>query len=409
MKNTLKYSLPLTAAILLAGCGSSSNDDSTTSPDNDSAQTFNQSAEWVIKPAAGSSTCFDFDSNGEVACEGTVWDMKLELGTGPRDSAQFYTNSGPLASGKGGALGDLFNFTWAELQTMQDTATAPSGDPLMGPMFLTDSMDNAFASDNAFGGAVFEYHAQKILPKYSVFLVTLDNSQGYSADSTKVYAVQFSDYYGGDSGNASGHPKLRFTQLADASQTVQEVQLDASKDWTYLNLTTGAEVTKSDTWHLGFNRYNVIANSGDSGTGTVGTFKAQQVDGFYDAEGEVKLDALTDSDLIAAAKTLLTDNTDWATPAAAKDWQTDTLVSALNPEYKKVVFQPVPGNMKMNLDYGFYSYFVGIEGHADHSFGANPENGVLLRSGDGNSYARVHLSSITDGQYRFNFDVAPAK
>ena len=43
----------------------------------------------------------------------------------------------------------------------------------------------------------------------------------------------------------------------------------------------------------------------------------------------------------------------------------------------------------MQLDYGFYSYYVGIDGHANHSFGANPERGVLLRSGEGSSYARA--------------------
>lgn len=403
MNKYLKYGLPLAAAMLLVGCGgSSSNDDKDPITDTDNVQAFTSSATWAIKPEAGSSACFDFDRNSEVACEGTDWDMQLKLGAGPRDSTQFYTNSGPLASGKGGALGDTFNFSWAELASMQDTANAPSGDPLLGPMFLSDSMDNAFASDNAFGGAVFEYHEQKILPKYSVFLVTLDNSQDYSADSDKIYAVQFSDYYGGASGNASGYPKLRFVQLSDSNARVQEKQLNASSAWTYLNLATGAEVTKSDTWHLGFNRYNVIANSGASGTGTVGTFLAQTAAGFYDADGKVDPAKLTDSTLIATAKTLLTNNADWATPTAAKDWKKDTLVSALNPDYQ--------GSVMTGLDYGFYLYTGMNADHPAgvHKFVANPDNGVLLRSGDGKSYARVHLTSITEGLYTFEFDVAPA-
>ena len=405
MNKIFKLGLPLATAILLVGCGgSSSSDDSTppTQPEADSAQKFTSTAQWVITPTAGSSACFDFNSNAETACEGTSWDMKLALGTGARDSAQFYTNSGPLATGKGGALGDTFNFTWAELKSMQDTATAPSGDPLLGPMFLSDSMDNAFASDNAFGGAVFEYHAQKILSKYSVFLVTLDSSEDYSAASSNIYAVQFSDYYGGATGKDSGYPKLRFVQLSDSSASVQEKQLDASSAWTYLNLATGAEVTKDDTWHLGFNRYNVISNSGASGNGTVGTFVAQTAAGFYDAEGNVDPAKLTDSSLIATAKTLLTNKADWATPSAANDWKKDALVSALNPDYQ--------GNVMTGLDYGFYLYTGMNADHPAgvHKFVANPDNGVLLRSGDGKSYARVHLTTITDGQYTFDFDVAPA-
>lgn len=406
MNKQIKYSLPLAAAILLIGCGgSSSNNDSasTPEPEIESVQKFTQNAQWIIKPTAGSSTCFDFDNNAETTCQGTAWDMKLALGTGARDSAEFYTNSGPLAAGKGGALGGTFNFTWAELESMEDTTTSPNGDPLLGPMFLSDSMNNAFASDNAFGGAVFEYHAQKILSKYSVFLVTLDNNEDYSEASDNIYAVQFSDYYGGASGKDSGYPKLRFVQLSDANATIQEKQLNASSRWTYLNLVTGAEVTKNDTWHLGFNRYNVITNSGASGNGKVGTFAAQTADGFYDSEGNVDPAKLTDASLITAAKSLLTDSSGWKTPDTAKDWKKDTLVSALNPAYQ--------GSVMTGLDYGFYSYTGMNADHPAgmHKFVANPENGVLLRSGDGKSYARVHLTNIVDGQYTFDFDVAPAK
>src|SRR5690554_1680456 len=82
MNKQIKYGLPLAAAILLIGCGgSSSNDDSASTPESEieSVQKFTQNAQWIIKPTAGSSTCFDFDNNAETTCQGTAWDMKLLL------------------------------------------------------------------------------------------------------------------------------------------------------------------------------------------------------------------------------------------------------------------------------------------------------------------------------------------
>lgn len=179
-------------------------------------QAFTSAAEWVFTPAAGSSTCFDFDSNAEVACTESTWDMKQSLGTGARDSVQFYTNSGPVAGGKGGALGDTFNFTWAELASMTNASTDPDGVSILSPMFLVDSMSNAFTDSGTYGA--FQYSNQKILSKYSVYLVTTDNSAAYSATSGNIYAVQLADYYGGATGNASGYPKIRYVKVSDLAK-----------------------------------------------------------------------------------------------------------------------------------------------------------------------------------------------
>lgn len=404
MNKTLTLTLPL-AAIVLVGCGGSSSSDNN-GPDTGglptTKQEFTSSATWVLTPVAGSSACFDFDANAEVTpCEGTAWDMRIKQGSGQRDTPQFYTNSGPLAAGKGGALGDTFNFSWKQLQGMKDTSTSPDGDPLLGPMFLTDSMDNAFASDNAFGGEAFAYVNQKILSKYSVFLISLDNTAAYDANSADIYAVQFVDYYGGATGSTSGYPKVRYAKLSDLTN-VKEVSINASTNWAYFDLTTGEVTEKAGTWQLGFNRYNIITNSGDSGSGSVGSFLAQKANGFYNEDGSVKTDKLTDATLIANAKALLTNNSGWSTPSAADKWVKDSLTSALNPAYQ--------GNVQTGLDYGFYLYTGLNASHPAgvHKFVANPENGVLLRSGEGNSYARVHLTNIENGQYTFNFEVAPA-
>lgn len=406
MQRSLTLALPLAAAISLVGCGggsSSQNDDELdTGGLPTTQQEFTSSATWVVTPTAGNSTCFDFDANNDVNCDGTAWDMKISLGSGSRDTAKFYTNSGPKAAGKGGALGDTFNFSWEELQAMKDTSTAPDGNPLLGPMFVSDNMSNGFTDTGAYGA--FEYSSQKILSKYSVFLVTTDHSEAYSANSDNIYAVQLVNYYGGDTGSKSGYPEVRYVKLSELGTegAVKTEQVDASTSWAYLDLTTGSTTTQNGSWHLGFSRYNIITNSGDSGSGKTGTFEAQKAAALYADDGSVIKDKLTDSSFIDEAKKLLTNSADWATPAAASNWKKDTLKSALNPDYK--------GKVMAGLDYGFYFYTGLNEAHpaGKHAFIANPDNGVLLRSGDGKSYARVHLTNIDAGQYTFEFDVAPA-
>ncbi len=397
------------AAIPLAACGGASDNKNTTDKDTPSTkveQSFSAKAQWAITPKAGETTCFDFDSNKDVACEGGAWDMKLVMGSGSRATPQFYTNSGPLSAGKGGALGDTFNYSWEDLQKFPNATLDNKNQPILGPMFVMDSMNNGFSGSGTYGA--FEYTNQKMLSKRSVYLITSKNTEPYSADSSDIYAVQLVDYYGGSTGSESGYPKLAYVKLSEmaSADAVKEISINAKDGWAYLDLGTGTIVAKEAAWHLGFNRYNIVTNSGATGTGTVGSFEAQKVADFYDASGKVLVDKLSDATLIAATKNLLTSNSAWATPSAANKWQKDTLKSALNPAYKSVGEMAPPA--RMQLDYGFYSYYVGIDGHANHSFGANPERGVLLRSGEGSSYARVHLSSIVDGIYTFDFDVAPA-
>ena len=414
MTHYAKLALPLASALLLAACGGAS--DSKTSgstgdkdngkPPAASVQSFSAKAQWALKPTAGSTTCFDFDSNKDVACEGSAWDMKASLGTGSRDSVQFFTNSGPKATGKGGALGDTFNFTWAQLAELKDTSKMPDGNPLLSPMFIIDSMNNAFASDNAYGGTAFEYAEQKIHVKYPVYLVTLNSAEAYSASSSNIYAVQLAGYYGGDTGNKSANIKVRYVKLSELGNdgAVKEVSVDASQGWAYLDLTTGATVAADGTWQLGMNRYNVVTNSGASGSGTVGSFVAQELDEFYADDGKVIVAKLSDPTLVDKAKNMLTNNSAWDTPEKASEWEKDTLKSPLNPTPKDLVMNPP---VEVKQDYGFFT-FTGKPMQSSFVFTANPERGVLLRSGEGNSYARVHLSSIAEGIYTFDFDVAPA-
>jgi hypothetical protein len=334
--------------------------------------------------------------------------MKVTQGDGSRDYPKFFTNSSPLDAGGGGALGSPFRFSWDQLSALPDTKNSPDGNPLLGPMFVTDSMGNAFASDNPYGGEVFAFEeaVYTIYPTYPVMLVTTDKSKKYSVSSADIYALQIVDYY---TNKASGNLTLNYVNLAHASE-VKTATVDARSytGWTYFDLSAGQVSSKEGTWHLAFNRYKIITNSGASSAGTnsgkVGTYLAQKFTGFYDAEGNPDFEYLQDEELIAQAQAMLTNQSSWSTPKKASDWKTDVLVSALNPTPIDLVMNPP---LEVKQDYGFFT-FTGKPMQFSFVFSANPHRGVLLRSGEGASYARVHLSSIAEGVYTFDFDVAPA-
>lgn len=418
MKNVFKWSLPLVAALTMTACGGDSSDNDDTNGDGgdgaeETTSSFTSSAQWVIAPSAIKEYCFDFDSNGEVTCSGTEWDMKFAMGTRSRS---FYTNSGESGDGEGGTLGSPFAYTWETLQAFPSGTEDNDGNALSSYSYVTDSLDNAFAnSDNSIGSAIFEYtSSHKLLANYSVILITTDNTTDYDATDTNVYAVQITGYYGGDSGATSGYPTLRYINVGDLTagnvSEATEITLDASSDWVYFDLTSGSTITDpdSETWQIAFSRYNVKTNSGISGDGGVGSFYAQQPDGFYDDEGAFDDSASTDASIIAAAEADLTDTSGWNT---FDSWSEDAAYSVLNPDYQ--------GSYPSLLEYGFYSYDpTGSTAGTAHMLIAADENGVMLRSGSGDSYARVHLSTISyedstnassQTTWTFDFDVQPAE
>ncbi|WP_430461483.1 HmuY family protein [Thalassolituus sp. LLYu03] len=430
MKPALKWGFPFIAVLMMTACGGSSDSNNTddsdntdnTSGENSSGNTtedtsqFTSSAEWIIAPAASSETCFDFDSNGEVDCSGSEWDIKLAMGS---RTPAFYTNSGESGDGSGGTLGSPFAYTWETLQAFASGTEDNEGNALSSYSYVTDSLDNAFAnSDNSIGSAVFEYTStHKLLSNYSVFLVTADNSISYSATDSNVYAVQITGYYGGDTGSTSGYPTLRWVNVAELTNdpdnaVVHETTLNAASGWVYFDLVSGETVADaaSSDWQLAFYRYNVKSNSGISGSGTAGSFYAQQPAGFYDAEGAVIESAFSDADIIAAAESALTDTSGWTAWSARTAWATDAAYSVLNPDYQ--------GTYPDLLYYGFYAYdATGATNGTQHILLATPDNGVMLRSGSGNSYARMHLTALTYADssdsssqttWTFNFDVQPA-
>lgn len=174
--------------------------------------------------------------------------------------------------------------------------------------------------------------------------------------------------------------------------SAQQINASSSDAAAYLNLETGSVMTMTDEeaaassdWHLAFKRNNIQLNSGASGPGQVaGAVAADQAD-FYTSTGEpnssVFLNATADSEL----EHLL------APMSEPSSWTGDAVVSQFGNDW--------------------YVYNSG-------NITANPDNGWLVRSAEGNSYARMQVNGIDfptravppEGvkSFQIDFDVQPA-
>ena len=382
------------ASILLTACGGGGGDDDTPAPAPGPTSAFTKSANWTfVLPANGSSACYDFDTAAEVAgCAGTAWDLKVTSGG---RSATLWTNSGTSGPGKGGAFGGPFDHGWAALSAWKDATMDPVDGAMPDAVYFKDSASGVFSGSNAIGSAVFEYDLKgdrQLYPNYRVFLITSDSG---SADATgtaaaPVYALQVTGYYGGPTGVASGHVSLRWIDRA-APTAVHQATVDATSttEWTYFNLQSGATTTANGAWHIAFNRYNIKLNGGDSGSGKVAAFVGKTPAGFYNADGSPVVQRFTTA---RPADTLADLNAaDLSLPGTARPWIADRLHSLLGPDPRGAYPDP--------LDFGWYSYYpteaaAAAVGLHQHMLQPNPEAATLIRSGEGNSYARMHVTDI---------------
>ncbi|VCU68878.1 hypothetical protein PIGHUM_00937 [Pigmentiphaga humi] len=376
---------------------------------------------WTFQlPAAGVSVCYDFDTKKEVAgCTGTAWDLKV---TSASRTATLWTNSGtsssPSDTGKGGAFGGPFDHTWTELQTYKDATVDPaSGSALPAAVYTADAASGAFSGTNDIQSAAFEYDLNgdhRLSPNFRVFLIT-SNSANAAATGAGVFALQVTGYYGGGGGTTSGYPSFRWIERTSGA-VVKTAQVNASAGWVYYDLVNNKEVAETGAWQIAFNRYTVKLNGGGSGSGTVAGYVGKTPAGFYNTDGTPITSKFNVTTNVSDTLPDLTAG-DIATPASASAWVKDKLASVLNPAYR--------GTYGVDpLDYGWFKYYSTAElavkaGLPDvpHIIAANPANGSLIRGGEGNSYARVHLNSITYADPRdnssaqtwtFGYDLQPA-
>lgn len=415
----LKY-LPVAAAVIgLAACGgggsdSSGGDGGVTPQPPVSSSKFTQSATWTLAlPESGKSVCYDFDAKAEAACTGNNWDIKLVSGG---RSAEIFTNSGPSGSGQGGAFGGPFAHTWTELLKWDDALVDPVGGAIPATLYAADTAKSIFSGSNQIQAAAFEYDltgTHQMHPNFRVFLITSNHA---SADVTgaagAVFGLQLTGYYGGPTGTASGWPSFRWIDMSNPA-VVNTASVDASQGWVYYDLANKTTTAEAGSWHVAFSRYNVKLNGGVSGTGTVGGFLSKTPEGFYGADGAPVLAKFASTTNLADT---LADLTGPLTgPRAASAWMKDSIGSQLTPAYT--------GSYPNALNFGWYNYFPtdaagASAGLGQHQLGANPNAAALVKSGEGNSYARMRLASIAYAPanpvysgaqtWTFEFGVQPA-
>lgn len=414
-------------ALALAACGGGGGEGAPSTgapgtPDPASPTSrFTSKATWTFElPAAGGETCYDFDAAQPVpACSGTNWDLKVRSGG---RSASLWTNSGVSGPGQGGGLGGPFDRSWSILADWIDATVDPVDGPLPDAVWFKDSAGGVFTGDNTIGAAAFEYGVagdHLLYPNYRVFLVTTDSrsADAVGTPQAPVFAVQLIGYYGGPSGVASGFPTIRWIdRSAPADVRMLTVDASAGEDWVHVDLVSGAVVDGSASWQIAFSRYRVKLNGGDSGPGSVAGFLAATPPGFYDADDAPVANRFLDA---APAETLaLLTDARLTTPATARDWIVDADASVLNADYR--------GTYPGTLDFGWYFYHptvaaaaaAGLQPAAAHLLSANPEGAALLRSGEGNSYARFHVTGLSYADpanassaqtWTIEFDVQPAQ
>lgn len=189
---------------------------------------------------------------------------------------------------------------------------------------------------------------------------------------------------GGESASDTDDESLQ----SPVARTTQ-VDASASDRYVYFNLTTGEQLALTDEqaassgeWHVGFRRFAVKLNGGTSGPGAVAAALVNPQDDFYDDSDEPIASIFTNATPQSELTVLLDD---YAEPG---NWIFDAITSSFAD--------------------GWYNYnpMSGV-------ISANPDNGWLLRSAGGDSYARLRATEITFAtragtgveSFTFEFDV----
>lgn len=368
--------------------GDKPNNDTPTSPNT---TTFSESAEWTVDGTKTGESCFDFDTQSDIDCSLDGWDIKF---VNESRSISLWTNGGISGDGKGASF---YTMPWNELLAINNAQELPT----VG--FKADAGAGVFDENPWYEYNLNEQH--RIFPNNRVYLVTTDASSAstQSLVSSPVYALQVINYY--DDAGRSGYPTVRWIDTALPNQVkTQTLDATSNEDWVYLNLATGNTTDKDGDWQIGFNRYNVVLNGGVSGDGNVGGYVAKTPNGYYDASGTLnKAKFLEDN--IQGSLTDLTQVSEYDVDPEGVPWVVDKSGSQLNPEPK--------GNYPA-IDFGWYVY----RGDQGHRLFAKPEEeriGALIRSAEGNSYAKMYLDNIeyadgsaTPAKWHYKLQIQPA-
>jgi hypothetical protein len=169
---------------------------------------------------------------------------------------------------------------------------------------------------------------------------------------------------------------------------ISSVLLPAANETVYLNLETGALVEESGDWHIAANRLAFKLNGGASGTGSVGGALAVAQEEFYEDSGEPNVSVFTNATENSEEEHLLGNFQDPDT------WQQDAFASAFGGSDTWSQYNRDTGLITEKADVGY-----------------------LVRSGEGDSYARMRVVDFNfptragNGieSFRFEFDVQAAE
>ncbi len=151
---------------------------------------------------------------------------------------------------------------------------------------------------------------------------------------------------------------------------------DPANRYTYLNLNTAevvdiddAEADDSDAWHIAFKRTSIKLNGGISGPGSVGAVLLDEQSEFYAADGSPNASVFLNADP-GGELSALTE----ATAAADLEFETDQRAAAIAGD---------------GSEEGWWLY-----DRASHTVSANTDAWWLVRTAEGDGYAKFHVTAI---------------
>lgn len=172
-----------------------------------------------------------------------------------------------------------------------------------------------------------------------------------------------------DGGTPSSAPDTATYTTVDASST---------SAWAHMDFSSGSSnATVNDIWQVGFQRYNGMSNSGISATGSgpnaddVSVCVAYKFDGLYDGDGNP---VLSEFEKLNLNNTLEAFNSVTKASCASGDYLADTLSTQIKSD----------DWMEASTPYPTISYQAVT----------TDNNGWIIQSADGNSYARVKVSDV---------------
>ncbi|WP_108126177.1 hypothetical protein [Saccharospirillum mangrovi] len=238
------------------------------------------------------------------------------------------------------------------------SGTITDGTCISGFEFSTDRMTNVLVESPWYA---YNFNgAHKIFPNYRVYAV--DNT---TDDIVTIF--QIVDYYN-DAGT-SGHITLRHRDITGDANTIFENELDASSSTVYVSFTASGGLTvvsESDDFDLSFNRTTVSVGENRE------TALVAAQSNYYDSEGNPIKSVFIDEDSA--------DKPDNASDVMKETYLVGDLTFAadeLDPAINRDGTDKVTGTLIPDTNV------------------ANPENVLIMRSAEGDSFAKVSFTNLT--------------